>query len=336
MQTRLNDSLNTIMWEKIYMARMLPLYIFVFLFSLLCFNVIALEFQVALSFAENMNRDDDGVLTEQAADKAWYAALAMCGVGLFFLHKPVKRLLGYDSKGLLTFLFLGAMLLILSNPFLTMVQDVRFGNSLDTTSNTGERLEQWLTGVGLTFRILFIGAAAIMASASMIQMIDAGKKGYGAWMAGREGRQLATVQHDISAGKAIVDATFREAFVHNQNLSAEFSRAVVGGMRLFAKSYERFLSGKGHLFQDSQSWFEDMEGMLEPTFTPTDPEVRMLVHDRLMEVKLPLSDLPDNVEDLSEENRQDLLAYTQWLRNNADFGTIMAAVQLTKKELSNA
>src|SRR6056297_2741575 len=89
------------------------------------------EFIVSRDTAEMMLRDGNGNLPEGSGPIITITALLFCGIMLALFHKPVGRLRKSLTATMLFWLLILAGAVTLSQPIISLLSELRFGNSLE-------------------------------------------------------------------------------------------------------------------------------------------------------------------------------------------------------------
>lgn len=292
------------------------------------FTAIGLEFLVALDTAEMMLLDYKGNLPEWAWLKIPSGAALFCLVMLALFHLPVGRLRKSITSRMLFWLLIVASVVTLSQPIISLLSQLRFGNSLEGGADTGLLLKQKLVAAGYVVRAIVILGAAFVASWGVHMM---GEAKQGVSDANRDAQDANEMYEAITEADQLhrTAVTSRErALSFNWNRSEEFAAAVAGGFGEMANAVARYLKGPDDPFIDPEQLIQDVIAQFnEPIAALDDPKVAQMVGARLRKHAIDLTLLPSSSTQLSKAARKQLAHYADWLRGHADVDAIHKATR---------
>ncbi|MEP2942681.1 MAG: hypothetical protein ABJO72_02675 [Hyphomicrobiales bacterium] len=286
--------------------------------------LIGLEFIVAQDTAEMMLRDrSSGKLPEGAGLKTAIIALLFCGTMLAVFHKPTGRLRNSLTGRILFWVLISACAVTLSQPLISLLSELRFGNSLSGGEDAALLLKQKLVAFGYGVRAFVILGAAFAASWGMHKIFDAVRK---VADANRDGKDSAEIYEGVNDTDQLHQkaVTSRErAMSFNWNGSESFSVAVAEGYSEMANTIARYLKGPDDPFVDPEQVIQDVIAQFEePIAPPEDPNVARMVMTRLKKHSIDISLLPSSSAQLTKAARKQLAHYADWLRAHADVDAI--------------
>lgn len=286
------------------------------------------EFIVSRNTAEMMLRDGNGNLPEGSGPLVTITALFFCGIMLALFHKPVGLLRKSLTVRMLFWLLILACATTLSQPIISLLSELRFGNSLEAGVNAGLLLKQKLIAFGYGVRALVILGGAFVASWGLHMVLDAVS---GVAAANRDGKDAAEVYESVNEADRLYRkaATSRErALSFNWDRSEDFAVAVAEGFGEMANVIARYLKGPDDPFIDPEQVMEDMIAQFdEPITPPDDPKVARMVNTRLKKHAIDLTLLPSRSAELTKAARKQLAHYADWLRGHADVDSIHEATR---------
>ena len=298
------------------------------LVGLVIFTVIGLEYLVASDTAEMMLVDYRGNLPESAGTKITITALLFCLVMLAWFHKPVGQLRKSITWRMLVWMLIVASIVTLSQPIISLLSELRFGNSLEGGADAGLIFKQQLVAVGYAVRALVILGAAFVASWGLHMMIDAVR---GVAAANRDSKDAIEMYEGINETDRLhrKAVTSRErSLSFNWDRSEEFSAAVAGGFGEMANAVARYLKGPDDPFIDPEQLMQDVIAQFNEPIAPLDdPKVAQMVDTRLRKHAIDLTLLPSSSAQLSKAARKQLAHYADWLRGHADVDAIHKATR---------
>lgn len=298
------------------------------LLGFVLFLAIFLEGLVAYDTAEMMLIDHRGNLPESAWFWATLTALVFCLVMLALFHLPVGLLRKSITSRMLVWLLIVASIVTLSQPIISLLSELRFGNSLEGGANAGLLLKQQLIAAGYAVRALVILGAAFVASWGVHMMIEAKQ---GVSDANRDAQDANEMYEAITEADRLhrtAVASRERALSFNWDRSEEFSAAVAGGFGEMANAVARYLKGPDDPFIDPEQLMQDVIAQFnEPVASLDDPKVAQMVDTRLRKHAIDLTLLPSSSAQLSKAARKQLAHYGDWLRGHADVDAIHKATR---------
>lgn len=311
-----------------YRASLKWLYIGEGLVGVLLLTVIGLEYLVARDTAEMMLLDFKGNLPEWAGPTITITALLFCVVMLAWFHKPVGRLRKTITSRMLFWMLVVASAVTLSQPIISLLSELRFGNSLEGGADAGLMLKQKLVTFGYAVRALVVLGAAFVASWGL-HMVFESVRGVNA--ANRDGKDAAEMYEGVNEADRLhrTAVTSRErALSFNWDRSEDFAVAVAGGFGEMANAVARYLKGPDDPFIDPEQLMQDVIAQFNEPITPlSDPKVAQMVDTRLKKHAIDLTLLPSSSAQLTKAARKQLAHYADWLRGHADVDAIHKATR---------
>ncbi len=298
------------------------------LLGLFLLSLIGLEYLVAWDTGEMMLRDFNGNLPEGAETIITITALLFCGTMLAWFHKPVDWLRKSITVRMLFWVLIVASATTLSQPIISLLSELSFGNSLDSGADAGLMLKQNMITFGYAVRALVILGAAFAASWGLHMVLDAIR---GVAIANRDGKDATKIYEGIKE----TDQLHREAVISreralkfNWDQSEDFAMVAADGLGEMANTMTRYLKGPDDPFIDPEQVIDDLIAQFaEPISPPEDPNVARLVAMRLKKHAIDVSLLPSSSAQLTKAARKQLAHYADWLRAHSDVDAIHKATR---------